>query len=807
MKRGNTALASSYTGPLGELVVDTGLQTLRIQDGSTPGGWVVTGGGGSGYGNTQVAAYLAAHPQTGTYSNVNVAAYVSGNISTLFSNAAAQASSITTLFSNAAAQATAITALQNQASSYATLLNPHFTRDITVAGNVIAGNLHVLGNTIITNTTDIAVSNSVINLHTPPDLSPWTYDDGTNIGIKIHYYKTQDSTAFLGMSNDTGYLEWFDQGTDAGNIFAGTNYGTIKTGNVILDYGTLSSTNNLTLAAGSGSWTFNSDGTVTMPLAGVVKADTDSYTGIATHDGNSFVYVNADGVYVNTLYNTEEYEWHFGNDGSLKFPNGAGFVLGERGQLKTNDGTTVSLDFRDQSGRGFYTNGDGYTLRSNGTYNWLFKTDGSTTFPNGTLTPGVNNGFNLLATSDAGADTEIDINPAYIDIYAWNGGENSGAELYLNNADVNNPYAYIYTQAHGGTGHQWTFDKSGNLTIPGNINYANGQSILSGISSGSGNPDGGVADNSAGITVTTYTLASDLGSYDNSGSVTYNIASAGATDAGIIIKGITANHTQIITGDFNQGDNTVSWGQGGIDYQLWEQMASVTAYVVDSRGYTFYTEVTDAWDIPHGPCLVEGTMITMADGTHKAIEDIAHGELVRVWNFDLGEFSEAQPLWIKVAEETTGHDVYTFSDGTKLRTVGHHVFNKQAGAFTKLKHAETPVGTTTFNEQGLEVTLVSKERVIEPTRYYNVWTQYHMNLFADGILTSNRFNNIYPIVDMKFVKDDRALRSVEDFAGIDSKYVAGLRLQEQTYSVDYISNYVHNRLERLDVANSVEQGI
>jgi hypothetical protein len=202
-------------------------------------------------------------------------------------------------------------------------------------------------------------------------------------------------------------------------------------------------------------------------------------------------------------------------------------------------------------------------------------------------------------------------------------------------------------------------------------------------------------------------------------------------------------------------------------------------------------------------------MITMANGSHKKIEDITHGELVRVWNFDLGEFTEAQPLWIKVAEETTEHGVYTFSDGTQLRTVGHHVFNKQAGAFTKLKLAETPVGTTTFNEQGEEVTLVSKQRVVEPTRYYNVWTQYHLNLFADGILTSNRFNNIYPIVDMKFVKDDRALRSVDEFAGIDEKYITGLRLQEQSqeYTAEYIGDYVHNRLERLDIANITAEEI
>ena len=325
---------------------------------------------------------------------------------------------------------------------------------------------------------------------------------------------------------------------------------------------------------------------------------------------------------------------------------------------------------------------------------------------------------------------------------------------------------------------------------------------------GGGAPDGGLADNTAGLTITTSTLATDY--YDNSGSVTFNIRDAGASAAGIIIKGLTVNHTQTITSDtYAQGDNTVAWGSGSIDYQLWEQMVSITAYAVDSRGYTFYAVVTDMWDVPHGPCLVEGTQVTMADGTHKAIEDIQHGELVRVWNFDLGEFSEAQPLWIKVAEETTGYDVYTFSDGTKLRTVGHHVFNKEAGAFTKLQYAETPVGTTTFNERGEEVTLLSKECVDETTRYYNVWTQYHLNLFADGILTSNRFNNIYPIVDMKFVKDNRVLRDLEEFTGIDEKYITGLRLQEQSqeYTAEYISNYVHNRLERLDIANTAEQGI
>jgi hypothetical protein len=233
---------------------------------------------------------------------------------------------------------------------------------------------------------------------------------------------------------------------------------------------------------------------------------------------------------------------------------------------------------------------------------------------------------------------------------------------------------------------------------------------------------------------------------------------------------------------------------------------------LNSSGNDFITQIT----IPSGPdagtsniftsawnviCLVEGTMITMADGSYKAVEDVRYDDLIRVWNFDLGEFSEALPVFVKREETHHEHNRFTFSDGTVLRTVGHHVFNKQAGAFTMLVRDTTPVGTITVNELGEEVTLVSKETIQEPVKFYNVWTQYHLNLFADGILTSNRFNNIYPIQDMKFVKDSRALRPLEEFANIDPKYISGLRLQEQPkhYSAEYIKDYIDNKLERLNI--------
>ena len=97
---------------------------------------------------------------------------------------------------------------------------------------------------------------------------------------------------------------------------------------------------------------------------------------------------------------------------------------------------------------------------------------------------------------------------------------------------------------------------------------------------------------------------------------------------------------------------------------------------------------------------------------------------------------------------------------------------------------ETPIGTTTFKEDGTEVTLVSKEVVTENVEYYNVITNYHMNAFAEGILTSCRLSNLYEIKDMKYVKDDRELVSIEEFGEIPEEFYKGLRLAEQPKEIN-----------------------
>jgi hypothetical protein len=107
IKRGNTTAASNYVGPLGELVVDTGLKTLRLQDGATPGGMATL------VNSQQLSNVIVAIE--GIQSNVTA------NVEALLANI--QGANLSSITAN-------ITALQNQLDSS--------TSNITV-GNVTAG--------------------------------------------------------------------------------------------------------------------------------------------------------------------------------------------------------------------------------------------------------------------------------------------------------------------------------------------------------------------------------------------------------------------------------------------------------------------------------------------------------------------------------------------------------------------------------------------------------------------------------------------------------------------------------------------
>ena len=210
------------------------------------------------------------------------------------------------------------------------------------------------------------------------------------------------------------------------------------------------------------------------------------------------------------------------------------------------------------------------------------------------------------------------------------------------------------------------------------------------------------------------------------------------------------------------------------------------AYIKVRIDFTDGTYDTDEFAIKLSYCCyVEGTQISLADGTKKNVEDITYEDELLVWDFDNGCLSSSKPLWIMKKQIAGEYNLLKFENGSELKTVNQHrIFNKDAGKFTYPMTDETPVGTVTVTSDGTETKLVSKEKVQETVNYYNIITDYHMNLFAEDILTSCRLSNLYEIKDMKYVKDNRELALREEYPNIPEEYFKGLRIAEQPREIN-----------------------
>ena len=197
-------------------------------------------------------------------------------------------------------------------------------------------------------------------------------------------------------------------------------------------------------------------------------------------------------------------------------------------------------------------------------------------------------------------------------------------------------------------------------------------------------------------------------------------------------------------------------------------------------------------------CFLPGTQITLADGTTKAVEDITYNDELKVWNFDKGCYDTAYPIWISRPGRLEKYYVITLEDGTVLKVAGansgHKIYNIDEHKFEGC--VTIKVGTYVYTENGIKE-IVSKETIEENVTYYNLMTDRHINCFAESVLTSMRYNSIYPFSeDMKFIKDGRAPRPYSEFeaVGISRYWYDGLRLAEQTDTLERISAYI-KRLE------------
>jgi hypothetical protein len=210
-------------------------------------------------------------------------------------------------------------------------------------------------------------------------------------------------------------------------------------------------------------------------------------------------------------------------------------------------------------------------------------------------------------------------------------------------------------------------------------------------------------------------------------------------------------------------------------------------------GSYYFLLLSDSTFYFYSGCILKGSLVSLWNGTKKPIEKITYDDELLCWDFDYGKYEKAKPFWIKVGQTNTYYWINRFESGKVLKTTGtvagHRFFDIDKGRF--LYNTEC-LGDMCYTTDGPDRLLEAKY-VEGECEFYNIYTNYHMNLFANGILTGFRYNNLYPIKDMKFIKDNRPLRSREEFKSIPDSWFYGMRCAEQTDSVEEITKYALSR--------------
>lgn len=203
----------------------------------------------------------------------------------------------------------------------------------------------------------------------------------------------------------------------------------------------------------------------------------------------------------------------------------------------------------------------------------------------------------------------------------------------------------------------------------------------------------------------------------------------------------------------------------GGKYYPYGTMVSITnntgyTYVVSSNGVEKYIETGTAYDLylenyaaigrynSGGGCLTEGSLITMADGSLKKVEDLEKGDMLLAFNHETGRLEPA-PLLVNVHATQPAAEYKTvtlyFDDGSSLRIVDEHgLFDLGANKYVYVtaKNAKDFIGHE-FAAAGFEngeakissKVLRSVEIKTETLKIYNPASVWHINLVADGSLT------------------------------------------------------------------------
>lgn len=182
-------------------------------------------------------------------------------------------------------------------------------------------------------------------------------------------------------------------------------------------------------------------------------------------------------------------------------------------------------------------------------------------------------------------------------------------------------------------------------------------------------------------------------------------------------------------------------------------------------------------------CVVEGTMITLADGSQKAVEDLTGNEQLLVWNMQTGQFESAPILFID-SEPAKTYEVIClrFADGTEVEIVDEHGFwNVDLNQYVYLRSDALKYIGNKFNKQIVdelgnmtytEVELIGVNTYYRHTTAWSPVTYGHLCYYVNGMLSmpgaTSGLVNIFEVDAENMIYDEELMQDDIEKYGVFS---------------------------------------
>lgn len=220
-----------------------------------------------------------------------------------------------------------------------------------------------------------------------------------------------------------------------------------------------------------------------------------------------------------------------------------------------------------------------------------------------------------------------------------------------------------------------------------------------------------------------------------------------------------------------------------------------TGEIISAPEYRFEMPSANVTISATGNCIAAGTLITLADGSQKPVEELTGDELLLVWNLETGTF-DAAPIVFVDSEAETEYEIVNliFSDGTTVKVIDEHGFwDYDLNEYVYLdRYAADYIGhwfaKQTVDENGNPVNVkVRLDDVVITSEVTTAWSPVtfgHLCYYVNGMLSMpggiDGLFNIFEVDPDTMMYDKEAMAAdiekyglftCEDFGGLVSEEV------------------------------------